>query len=67
MKLFGLFRDTDQLFYIVGNTFRCSHRFEVHFKSVDMWVGVFWDRDLSVLWICPIPMLAIRIMFRRTK
>jgi hypothetical protein len=57
VKLIGLIKDT--------NSWLPAHRFEVHFKWVDMWVGFYWDRLENVLWVCPLPMLAIRIQLGR--
>lgn len=37
----------------------------VHFAWFDLWVGAFWDRVNRVLYVCPIPMLVIRIDLAR--
>jgi len=67
MRLFGLFYDPDRLILDTERGPRRTHKIEVHFKWVDMWVGAFWDRDLRTLWVCPFPMLAIRILFGRAE
>ena len=70
MKLFGLIKDPTKVAFsmqkdrVTGEELYHSstvHKFEVHFKWVDAWIGFFWDQKKRVLWICPVPMLAIRV------
>lgn len=52
---------------------KCVHVWlELHLEPRDLWVGVFhnrpdvgwrWARDF---WICPLPMLALKVMARRS-
>lgn len=36
----------------------------VQAKWFDLWVGAFWDRQARVLYVCPLPMLVLRVSFR---
>lgn len=36
-------------------------RVTVKFAWYDLWVGAYFDRDNKQLYLCPVPMLAIRI------
>ncbi len=38
----------------------------VRFAWYDLWVGVYWDRKLRTLYLCPLPMLLIEVR-RRLK
>jgi hypothetical protein len=38
-------------------------RLSFFFKWFDFWVGLYWDRKARVLYICPLPMIGIRIAF----
>lgn len=35
------------------------------FAWYDFWIGLFWNRRAKALYICPVPMFAIRISWRR--
>lgn len=41
-----------------------SMKVKVFFAWYDFWVGMFFDRDKRVLYICPLPMLVIRVRRR---
>lgn len=36
-------------------------RVRVRFCWYDLWVGAYWDRAERTLYVCPLPMLVIRI------
>lgn len=36
-------------------------RVRVRFAWYDLWIGAYWDRSQSILYICPIPTLLIAI------
>lgn len=33
------------------------------FRWVDLWVGAYWDRASRVLYLCPLPMVGLRLEF----
>ena len=37
-------------------------RFSVKFAWYDLWVGAYYDRLEKTLYICPLPMLVVRIL-----
>jgi hypothetical protein len=39
-------------------------RWRIKFAWYDMWVGAFYDRHRSVLYVCPLPMLLIEWRLR---
>lgn len=36
----------------------------VFFAWYDLWIGAYWNRTFKVLYICPLPMIVIRISFK---
>lgn len=36
------------------------------FRWYDLWIGAYWDSNNQALYICPIPMLGIKLDFSRT-
>lgn len=36
----------------------------VHFAWYDFWVGFYYDRKKHILYICPIPMLVVKVRVR---
>lgn len=38
-------------------------KIKVIFKWYDFWVGLFWDKKKRILYLFPIPMLGIEIIF----
>ena len=34
---------------------------QLMFAWYDFWVGLFWDRKARALYICPLPMIVIRV------
>lgn len=75
MRLLGVVDDNERIRMAIRRrrngeeTFECgpSNRVELHFCWYDFWVGAFWDSQKRVLYVCPLPMLAIRITFRSKK
>jgi hypothetical protein len=37
------------------------NRISLSFKWYDFWVGFYWDRDNRQLYVCPLPMVVIKI------
>lgn len=35
------------------------------FRWYDLWVGVYIDRDNGACYVCPLPMVGIKILYRR--
>ena len=35
----------------------------IFFAWYDLWVGAYWNRLVSTLYICPIPCVCIRVVF----
>ncbi len=33
----------------------------LHWRWFDLWVGAYWDRKARVLYVCPLPMVVIRV------
>jgi len=38
-------------------------RVSLFFRWYDLWVGAYWDRNARVLYVCPLPMVGVRIRF----
>lgn len=38
-----------------------SDRARVFFRWYDLWIGAFYDRKQRALYICPLPMIGVRI------
>jgi len=36
-------------------------KIELSFAWYDFWVGLFWDKKKRILYICPLPMVVIKI------
>lgn len=36
-------------------------KLSVFFRWYDFWVGFYWDRAARALYVCPVPMLGVRI------
>ena len=34
------------------------------FRWFDLWVGAYWDRKARALYVCPLPMLGIKIQLK---
>lgn len=33
----------------------------IHFLWYDFWVGAYWDRKNRVLYVCPLPMIVVKV------
>lgn len=33
----------------------------IFFAWYDLWVGAYWDRQKRVLYVCPLPMVVIKV------
>jgi len=40
-------------------------KISIKFIWYDFWVGVFWDNQKRILYVCPFPMIVIIFKFRR--
>lgn len=36
-------------------------RVEPFFRWYDLWIGAYWDRATKTLYVCPLPMVGVRI------
>ena len=65
MKLLGIHRIKPGAFwYPSGSPVQVV---ELHLCWFDFWVGWFWDRRKRILWVCPLPMLAVRIQLKGAR
>lgn len=37
-------------------------RVKPFFRWYDLWIGAYYDRNEKVLYVCPLPMLGVRIL-----
>jgi hypothetical protein len=63
MKLFGVINDPTRFYFGRPGRPSRAHRIELHFCWYDLWVGAYWSPKARALYICPLPMLAIKITF----
>lgn len=63
MKLFGMFLDSSRFYFGTPGRASIAYKVELHFCWYDFWVGWYWDSGKRALYICPLPMLAIRVQF----
>lgn len=35
---------------------------EGFFRWYDLWIGAYWDRKEKTLYVCPVPMLGIKVV-----
>lgn len=40
---------------------------KIFFALYDFWIGVYWDRHKSVLYICPFPTVVIQFDINKIK
>ena len=38
-------------------------RASLFFRWYDLWIGAYWDRASRVLYVCPLPMVGVRVSF----
>jgi hypothetical protein len=50
---------------IVRVELRQKLRLSLFFRWYDMWVGLYWDRDKRDLYLCPLPMLGLKVSVPR--
>lgn len=36
----------------------------LHFAWYDMWIGAYYDREGRTLYVCPVPMVVIKVSAR---
>jgi hypothetical protein len=39
-------------------------RISLFFRWYDLWIGAYYDRESSALYLCPIPMFGIKILLK---
>ena len=39
-------------------------KISISFKWYDFWIGLHYDRELNILYFCPLPMICIKIILR---
>lgn len=64
MKLGGIILDRSRFYF--GTTGRAARAYhiELHFCWYDLWIGAYWaGGEGKTLYVCPLPMLAIKITF----
>lgn len=37
---------------------------EFFFAWYDLWIGAYWDRKVRVLYICPLPMVGVKLWWK---
>jgi hypothetical protein len=37
------------------------------FRWYDLWIGAYIDTAAGVVYICPLPMVGVRVQYRRTR
>lgn len=42
-------------------------RASIFFRWYDLWIGAYWDRKARMLYVCPVPMLGVKIELARTR
>lgn len=42
-----------------------SGRISIFFAWYDFWIGMFYDRERRMLYICPVPMVVVKIWFHK--
>lgn len=36
-------------------------KFSAFFRWYDLWIGAYWDRTNRTLYVCPVPMIGIKV------
>lgn len=39
-----------------------SDRVSVFFRWYDLWIGAYYDRNAHALYVCPLPMIGVRVV-----
>jgi hypothetical protein len=42
-------------------------KIKVFFAWYDLWIGAYWDRKERVLYVCPLPTIAIAVKFTEKR
>ena len=37
----------------------------VFFRWYDLWVGAYWDRSSRTLYVCPLPTVGLKVVFKK--
>jgi hypothetical protein len=58
LKKFGLFIFI--IFVIIFMRKAGKYKYTFHFLWFDFWVGIFYDRETGIFYLCPFPMLVFK-------
>lgn len=43
---------------------RAPFEWEFFFRWYDLWVGAYWDRKTRELYVCPLPMVGVKLRWK---